>query len=980
MKRTLWTLLLALGMTLALCVGAGATTQTDFDEALSTGNPVQLENDFSYSGLLYVYSSLTIDLNGYALEIPDGIYVAQGARLTIKDNSGRTTPHSFKRTGGRWEWDKTGTETTNMMTVFGGVITGGTGKQDPDHPTPGGGGVYVAPGGTLTMEGGSIAGCSAGTGGGVYVEGAFTMSGSSAIIGCAAGTGGGGGVYVSGVFTMNGRSAITYCTTDTGITGGTGGGVWVEETGTLTMNDISAIRICTARTGGGVTVNSGSSYGQFFMNGGTITGCEATDDRSGGGGIFNSGKVTMTGGKITDCTNNFHSADPESGGVLNHGQFTMSDGTIGAGCTIFNIGSSRTVFTISGSAEIYADITNCSTLHADGGRVRGTVKNGYQNYNNPGTITDSGGTGSTTFHDKVENLNGIIEKGNFEGTVTNSSTIKNGAFRGEVINNESGTISGGEFTGFGYVTNNGTISGGTFSETKRVSNNTGGTITGGTFKGLVLNSGGTITGGDFDNLDGAYKVEFVSDGSAAAAAQYVSHGGELAKPADPFKEGFRFDGWYYDNNGSAAKWDFDTDKVTHTMTLTARWAPITYTVTYYAGQYANETNNQTDTKTHGKPLTLKGAVFTRTGYTQTGWTTGQTEYALGGVYENNANVVLQPVWTVRQYTITFDTDGGSAVASITQDCGTAVAAPAAPAKTGYTFAGWEPEVPASMPAENLTVKAKWARASSGGGSDSEPNYGVSAPGRTEHGSVAVSPSRAEQGLTVTVTVKPDGGYVLETLTVTDGKGAELALTDKGSGKFTFVMPAGAVQVKASFMEDNSLLNFFYDVPNDAYYYEAVKWAVENGITSGTRDGGFAPGGACTRAQIVTFLWRAAGCPEPKSGAGFADVSDSAYYAKAVAWAVENGVTSGRKSGGFDPGAPCTRAQAVTFLARALNADGGGSAAFFDVPADSYYAAAVAWAVANGVTNGRSDGSFAPNAACTRAQIVTFLYRAYGNAK
>lgn len=109
MKRTLWTLLLALGMTLALCVGAGATTQTDFDEALSTGNPVQLENDFSYSGLLYVYSSLTIDLNGYALEIPDGIYVAQGAHLTIKDNSGRTTPHSFKRTGGRWEWDKTGT-------------------------------------------------------------------------------------------------------------------------------------------------------------------------------------------------------------------------------------------------------------------------------------------------------------------------------------------------------------------------------------------------------------------------------------------------------------------------------------------------------------------------------------------------------------------------------------------------------------------------------------------------------------------------------------------------------------------------------------------------------------------------------------------------------------------------------------------------------------------------------------------------------
>ena len=339
MKRTLWTLLLALGMMLALCVGAGAeTTENDFFQALSMGNPVQLENDFSYSGLLYVYSSLTIDLNGHVLEIPDGIYVAQGARLTIKD-SNPSTPHNFStpNASGRWEWDKTGTETTNMRTVYGGVITGGTGKQDPDHPTSGGG-VYVAPGGTLTMEGGSIAGCSAGYGGGVYVSDTFTMSENAVIIGCAAGADGGG--------------------------------------------------------------------------------------------------------------------------------------------------------------------------------------------------------------------------------------------------------------------------------------------------------------------------------------------------------------------------------------------------------------------------------------------------------------------------------------------------------------------------------------------DSEPSWSVSAPDRVEHGSVSVSPSRAQRGAAVTVTVKPDGGYTLETLTVTDGKGAELTLTDKGGGKFTFVIPAGAVKVTASFMEDNSVLNFFYDVPNDAYYYEAVKWAVENGITSGRTDGrfdsgGFSPNAACTRAQIVTFLYRSA---------------------------------------------------------------------------------------------------------------------------
>ena len=168
------------------------------------------------------------------------------------------------------------TEGEDYQTVTGGVITGGTGKQNPDHPTLSGGGVYVDGGGT------------------------FTMSGSSTIIGCAVGTDG-GGVYVKGTFTMNGSAAITNCTTDTGITGGTGGGVWVEDTGTLTMNDNSAIRDCTARTGGGVTVNSGESRGQFIMNGGLITGCKATND-TGGGGIFNSGEVTMTGGEITNCT------------------------------------------------------------------------------------------------------------------------------------------------------------------------------------------------------------------------------------------------------------------------------------------------------------------------------------------------------------------------------------------------------------------------------------------------------------------------------------------------------------------------------------------------------------------------------------------------------------------------------------------------------------------------------------------------------
>ena len=265
---------------------------------------------------------------------------------------------------------------------------------------------------------------------------------------------------------------------------------------------------------------------------------------------------------------------------------------------------------------------------------------------------------------------------------------------------------------------------------------------------------------------------------------------------------------------------------------------------------------------------------------------------------------------------------------------------------------------------------------SSGSSSSDPTYAVSAPSKTENGSVTVSPKTASKGDTVTITVKPDSGYVLETLTVTDKNGNELTLKDKGDGKYTFTMPAGKVEVKATFMEDNSVLNFFYDVPNGAYFYEAVKWAVENGITTGVGNDLFAPEQPCTRAQIVTFLWRAAGSPEPKTASSFTDVPVSTYYAKAVAWAVENGITNGMTETTFAPNETCTRGQSVTFLHRVLKGTASGSANFTDVKSDAFYADAINWAVANNVTNGTSNTTFSPNADCTRAEIVTFLYRAY----
>ena len=260
-----------------------------------------------------------------------------------------------------------------------------------------------------------------------------------------------------------------------------------------------------------------------------------------------------------------------------------------------------------------------------------------------------------------------------------------------------------------------------------------------------------------------------------------------------------------------------------------------------------------------------------------------------------------------------------------------------------------------------------------GGGIFNPAYNIMVE-RTMNGSITISPSSAAKGSTVTIMVYPDRGYELEMLMVMDKKGSELDLR-KWGGEYSFIMPAGDVTVRARFVEEAPTQSFA-DVSTDAYYYEAVKWAAKNGITGGVGNGLFAPDAPCTRAQIVTFLWRAAGSPEPKNASSFSDVPASAYYARSVAWAVENGITTGTGNGRFSPDATCTRAQSVTFLYRALSARAEGTAEFRDVPKNAYYADAVAWAAANGITTGIGGGLFGPDNDCTRAQIVTFLFRTY----
>ena len=276
----------------------------------------------------------------------------------------------------------------------------------------------------------------------------------------------------------------------------------------------------------------------------------------------------------------------------------------------------------------------------------------------------------------------------------------------------------------------------------------------------------------------------------------------------------------------------------------------------------------------------------------------------------------------------------------------------------------------------VTFTRRSSSGGGGGGDFSAPSYSVSVDD-VKHGTVTVSPQSASKGDSVTITATPDKGYVLESLTVLDKDGKALELTDKGSGKYTFTMPAGKITVKAVFMDDNTMLNFFTDVHAEDYYYDAVLWAAQKGITGGMSDTLFAPNAACTRAQIVTFLWRAAGSPEPKQLSTFGDVPADAYYAKAVAWAVENGITDDTSDTTFAPGTICTRAQGAALLYRAAGSPAvSGSAAFTDVPADAYYADAAAWAEQKGITGGIGNGLFGPHNNCTRAQIVTFLYRMY----
>ena len=401
--------------------------------------------------------------------------------------------------------------------------------------------------------------------------------------------------------------------------------------------------------------------------------------------------------------------------------------------------------------------------------------------------------------------------------------------------------------------------------------------------------------------------------------------------------------------------------------------------------------------TAGTEITLTATP--NTGYHFKEW---QVESPAGLVITNNkftmpdSNAEVKAIFekdappTPTEFTVTFDDNGGTpSVGSMTTTNQKLSSLPST-SRSSYSFDGWYTKkiggtkiTTDTLFTGNTTVYAHWTYTGGGssGGSGST-SYTITIRDSRD-GNVTANRRSAPAGATVTITITPDSGYVLENISVTDKNGNDRKLTDKGNGKYTFIMPDSKVEVKATFMEDNSVLTFFYDVPNDAYYYEAVKWAVENGITGGIGNSLFAPNQPCTRSQIVTFLWRVAGSPVVNYLMPFMDVDEGAYYAEAVRWALSEGITTGTGDGTFSPDAACTRAQAVAFLFRAAVANGLEAVTLSDLlsgfedaaSVPGYALPAMNWALSQGIVKG-SGTQLLPGGACTRAQIVTFLYRAY----
>ena len=1083
------------------------STADELTAAIADSNvsTVRLAGDISISSSLTVNRTVTLDLNGYVLKYVSAnegsVIVVEGSgNLTLTD-SNTTAKHKFMPNGKLWVLD----EENGTKTVKGGVITGGTGT---DLSTYGGttwycgGGALIKNGGSLTMRGGNIIGCSAECGGGVCVDsgrngepGQFSMSGGS-IIGCVA-SNSGGGVFASGKFQMSGKAVIRSCTVESTIQLICGGGVYVNGSSSFEMSGEAKIEGCqaisTSAYGGGVYVSSSSSF--VMTDKAEIEGCRAiaNSNSSKGGGVHlaNNTKFTLSGSAvIQNCTatNSANSGEAYGGGVSAAcvKEITLADSARIVGCAAAN-GSG---LYITGS-----QVPGYGKLFANGGSVDGDVVLG-DTEDGPSTITGSGGT---VFNGKV--------------TVTPGSTIESGTFNGEVINN--GTITGGVFNN--TVSGSGTITGGTFNTPMTGSGTETDPYQIGTadqlklFRDIVNGAGGqtqnrgayAVLTADIDlnnepwtpigpDRDSAYTGTFDGQGHTVknlsvtvnvqpgraglfgcvkdGTIRKLTVAGSVSCTANQ--------GWCGGIAGYAMDETIENCASLCTVSCTgidARVGGIVGLVDYNSrtliirdcynigkitgrsdngsgdaggicGFYMNgkisncynvgeitgsgyvskiavsayndsrPTNcyylSDTDTDLNGTAKTAaefaNGDVLDelKAGRNDSPWDSCQYVAAAkitlpvfkgqGDAHEHNGNWTSNGDGTHSRHCTcnaveTQNCSGGKATCKDKAVCEICKESYGSLDPNSHTDLK-HVDAKAATAAEEGNIEYWYCKACEKYFSDADAKNGITQaqtviPKRQSSGSNysyytikatagaggSISPSgnvSVREGRDQAFTITPDKGYAVANVKI-DGKsiGAVKSYT------FENVRRTHTIEVIFMKANGNPQTGVFVDVATGSYYEDAVDWAVENGITNGVSSNMFAPDDPCTRAQIVTFLWRAAGSPAPKSMSSFTDVPADAFYAKAVAWAVENGITSGTGEGKFSPNAICTRAQSVTFLYRTSGSPAvSGSAEFSDVSTTAFYADAVAWAAKKGITTGIGGGLFGSDNDCTRSQIVTFLWR------
>ena len=950
------------GATLTLSDGAVITGGNA--SAVASENPPQY-NSFGGGGV-FVCDGGNLLLKGGSIKKNKGfqgggVYVYGEGILTIE--SGAISENNGTNNGGGVWLYSNSADKHPTLTMTGGQISKNT-------TAGGGGGVCVHSQSIMYMSGGGISeNKTTGNtpGGGIFLQGQkFEMTGGSIYKNSSNRSG--GGVHINGsksTFIMNGGEISEN-------TAQGGAGVNVQN-GQFTMNDNAHIEKNSATSnGGGVRVYMGA----FVMNGGTISenhaklggGIDRSHDASAGTG----GSVAIHGGNISK-----NEATEAGGGIYSQGKFSMDAGSI----------TENTATQSGGGIHIY-----CGAAAISGGMIT----------NNSVVGTNALGGGVYVNNSAIPTENHAATKLTLSGSPkiignTRANAASNiYVYQGELY--QTAALTDAAKIGVSKVNHDGAVVGAegdyTLAENDLAAYS-------------YDDDAHTV---DLDSTNNQIKIVSAAiitfhanySGSTETATQKVVQGKQTMLRPNTFKNpGMTFVEWntaedgtgdsysadvaqtFLNNKALYAKW---RDRALSSIEVTANKMSFAYGTVLSTDDFtvmAVYDNGETAEATTGFIIDPSTALMTPGTVQVTVTYQGKTQTC--GITVDKASQaapISAPTLKGRTYTsITLNTvepNANGAAAQYSKDGGKTWQDSAEftelTSNTTYTFAvRYAEKAPYAASAASDTAEFSTLYRSSG--SSSDPTYSVSTPSKTENGTVTVSPKSASKGDTVTITVKPDSGYVLDDLTVTDKNGNELTLKDKGNGKYTFVMPAGKVEVKATFAKEIEV-SPFADVATDDYYYEAVKWAVKNGITTGVGNNLFAPGQPCTRAQIVTFLWRAAGSPAPKNMSSFADVPADAFYAKAVAWAVENGITGGTGDGKFSPDATCTRAQAVTFLARALSAKASGKAEFSDVPADSYFADAVAWAAANGVTEGIGGGLFAPDNDCTRGQIVSFLFRAY----